>query len=311
MARTQASRKYQLTLNNPEKHDWSHEYIKNALGTFSSMVYWCMCDEIGEEGTPHTHLFVVFKNAVEFAALQKPFYGAHLEPSKGSNQENRDYIRKEGKWAEDKKKETNLSNTFEEYGELPPDRAEGAKETTAIVQMVKEGASNYEILEAYPNAMSKLEKIDRTRQTYQEEKYKNIFRKLDVTYLWGAAGVGKTRSVMEEYGYDKVYKVTNYIHPFDEYKGQDVMLFDEFRSSLLISELLHYLDGYPMVLPCRYSNKQACYTKVYILSNIPLEQQYRNIQAEQKETWEALLRRINHNYEMLPDAKDGDGWLKE
>ena len=311
MARTQASRKYQLTLNNPEKHDWTHEYIRNALDTFSSLVYWCMCDEIGEEGTPHTHLFIVFKNAVEFTALQKPFYGAHVEPSKGSNKENRDYIRKEGKWAESEKKETNIPETFEEYGELPPDRAEGAKETEAIVQMVKEGASNFDIVEVHPNAMNKFDKIDRTRQTYQEEKYKNRFRELDVTYIWGATGVGKTRSVMEEYGYDKVYKVTNYIHPFDEYKGQDVMLFDEFRSNLTITEMLNYLDGYPIALPCRYSNKQACYTKVYILSNIPLEQQYPNIQEMQPETWKAFRRRINRSYEMLPDAKVGDGWLNE
>jgi len=62
LARTEARRKYQITLNNPQKHDWTHDYIKNVLGTFSSLVYWCMCDEVGEEGTPHTHIFMVFKN---------------------------------------------------------------------------------------------------------------------------------------------------------------------------------------------------------------------------------------------------------
>ncbi len=75
--------------------------------------------------------------------------------------------------------------------------------------------------------------------------------------------------------------------------------------------MLNYLDGYPVELPCRYANKQACYTKVYILSNIPFEQQYPNIQAEQPETWLALKRRIHHNYELLPDAKVVDGWLQE
>ncbi|NCB74966.1 MAG: replication protein [Clostridia bacterium] len=311
MARTQASRKYQLTLNNPEKHDWSHEYIRNALGTFSGLIYWCMCDEIGEEGTPHTHLFIVFKNAVEFAALQKPFYGAHLEPSKGSNKENRDYIRKEGKWADSEKKETNIPETFEEYGELPPDRAEGVKETAAIYEMLKKKASNFEVMEVYPNAMNRQDKMDRTRQTLLEEEYKNVFRKLDVTYLWGKAGVGKTRSVMDEYVYENVYRVTDYTHPFDGYKGQNVIMFEEFRSNLPIGDMLNYLDGYPVELPCRYSNKQACYTKVYILSNIPLEQQYPNIQAEQHGTWLALLRRIHHIHELLPNAKDGDGWLQE
>ena len=66
---------------------------------------------------------------------------------------------------------------------------------------------------------------------------------------------------MELYGYENVYHVTNYDHPFDDYRGQNVILFDEFRSSLPVADMLKYLDGYPLMLPCRYSNKVACYTK--------------------------------------------------
>lgn len=124
--------------------------------------------------------------------------------------------------------------------------------------------------------------------------------------MWGAPGVGKTRSVMDKYGYENVYRVTNYDHPFDEYRGQDVMMFEEFRSGFKIGDLLNYLDIYPLSLPSRYNNKVACYTKVYILSNIPLEQQYSEIQREQPATWAALLRRIHHVYEMLGDAPGGD-----
>lgn len=38
---------------------------------------------------------------------------------------------------------------------------------------------------------------------------------LQVTYIFGDSGVGKTRSVMEAYGYDQVYWITDYKHPFD------------------------------------------------------------------------------------------------
>ena len=58
--------------------------------------------------------------------------------------------------------------------------------------------------------------------------------------------------------------------------------------------MLNYLDGYPCELPCRYNNKLACFTKVYIITNIPFNQQYINIQAESKETWKAFCRRIHH-----------------
>ena len=86
---------------------------------------------------------------------------------------------------------------------------------------------------------------------------------------------------MEQYGYSNVFRVTDYEHPFDGYKGQDVIVFEEFRSSLRIGDMLNYLDGYPVELRCRYSNKQACFTKVYIISNISLRDQYRDLQRDQ------------------------------
>ena len=98
---------------------------------------------------------------------------------------------------------------------------------------------------------------------------------------------------MDKYGYENVSRVTDYKHPFDNYKGQDIVIFEEFRSSLKIQDMLNYLDGYPLDLPCRYNNKIACFTKVYIISNLPLNDQYRDIQREYEETWKAFLRRIH------------------
>ena len=100
--------------------------------------------------------------------------------------------------------------------------------------------------------------IDRTRQTILEEKYRNVFRQMTVTYIFGPTGTGKTRSVKEGCGYSNCYAVSDYHHPFDGYRGQKVMLFDEFHSSLPLNSMLQYLDGYPLELPCRYANKQAC-----------------------------------------------------
>ena len=54
--------------------------------------------------------------------------------------------------------------------------------------------------------------------------------------------------------------------------------------------MLNYLDGYPLLLPCRYFNRQACFTKGFIITNIPPEDQYMNID---RETREAFFRRIH------------------
>ena len=122
MARSAAYRKYFLTINNPVTHGFTHETIKGVLSSFTNIAYWCICDEIGEQGTYHTHVYLCSPNAIQFTTLQQRFYGAHIEPAQGSHRENRDYVRKEGKWLNDAKHGTSLPDTFEESGELPPER---------------------------------------------------------------------------------------------------------------------------------------------------------------------------------------------
>ena len=80
---------------------------------------------------------------------------------------------------------------------------------------------------------------------------------MQVTYVFGQTGKGKTRHILEKYGYENIYRVTDYDHTFDGYIGQDVLVFEEFRSNLRISDMLNYLDGYPLNLPSRYYNKVA------------------------------------------------------
>lgn len=146
-----------------------------------------------------------------------------------------------------------------------------------------------------------MDKIERVRQVLVQERYKNEWRNLEVTYIFGDTGSGKTRGVMDKYGYSNLFRVTDSLHPFDGYKGQDVVVFEEFRSSFRISDMLNYLDGYPLELPCRYANKYACYTKVYLISNIPLSQQYSQLQMENYESYLAFLRRISSVFHYVGD----------
>lgn len=287
------SRKWLLTFNNPSDFGWTHDRIKDVLDNMKSILYWCMCDEIGETGTYHTHLYLCYNNAYKFSSLKNAFPTPHFDMAQGTSQQNRDYVTKEGKWENDKKHETNLPDTFEEWGEMPLERQGQRNDIRDLYDMIKQGMTNYEILELNPEYMLKIEKIEKARQIVNEERFKNEFRKLEVTYIYGNTGTGKTRGVMEQFGYSNVYRITDYQHPFDAYAGQDVILFEEFRSSLKMQDLLVYLDGYPVELPARYGNKVACFTKVFFTSNISLDCQYDTIQKEYRETWKAFLRRIN------------------
>ena len=288
------SRKWLITINNPIEKGYTHEVLRGLLGKTKQCIYWCMSDEVGNDtGTFHTHVYMACSSAVRFSVLFKRFEGAHFDVAKGTSLQNREYVFKEGKWLNDEKVETNQKDSHEEWGELPVERQGARNDLADLYDMIKQGMSDYEILEICPQYMMNMDKIERCRQTVIEEIFKKEWRDLHVTYIYGETGSGKTRSVMEKYGYDKVFRVTDYDHPFDGYKGQGVLVFEEFRSNIRIGDMLNYLDGYPVELRCRYANKQACFTEVYIISNIALRDQYPDLQRYQLETWNAFLRRIH------------------
>ena len=317
--RTQ-SRKWLLTFNNPEKYGYDHDNIRAALSTIKNLEYWCMCDEIGEKGTYHTHLFLYRSTSMRFCRLKSVFPTAHIDYCRGSTQENRDYVRKEGKHKGTDKEETNLPDTFEEFGECPNEEPGKRNDLNELYGLIRDGFSDYDILEMNPKYMLQLNKIERCRQVVREEEFKNKFRKLTVEYWFGDTGLGKTRTVMDRYGYENVYRVTDYKYPFDGYKGQDVLVFEEFYNSIRIQEMLTYLDGYPLDLPCRYANKTACYTKVYILSNVPFDEQYREIFRDNRKTFDAFCRRIScikeftkdglKNYQSTDEYQNAEHWAR-
>ena len=239
---------------------------------------------------------------MRFSTLRRNFPEAHCERAFGKCEENRAYIFKEGKWEKDKKKETNLADTHEEWGTMPHERQGKRNDLTEMYELISEGKSNYEILEENPQLISQIDRMDKVRQILQEQEYKNVFRKLEVTYIWGETSSGKTRSVMETHGYENVYRITNYSNPYDLYKGQDIICYDEYQSQIPITQMLMYLDGYPCSLPSRFYDRIACYTKVYILSNVDITRQYRDVQSSNPKTWEAFLRRI-HKVRVHRDGK--------
>ncbi len=302
------SRKYQLTINNPQDKGLDHEAIKEKLKQLTACSYFCMADEIGlETQTPHTHLFITLRNSTRFSRLKRLFPDAHIEAAKGTVQENRAYVEKSGKWAKDEKADTSVPGTFEESGEPPEEPGQGARSDIAeIYRQIDEGMTNAEIMAANPDSAKYIHYMDKVRQDILEARYRDQWRDLDVTYIWGPTGTGKTRGVLEKFGYSNCYRVTDYTHPFDRYNQEAVLCLDEFRSSLLIGDMLDYLDGYPLALPARYANRQACYEIVYIISNIDLSAQYPNVQVDEPETWKAFLRRIHKVIEFHKDGSTVD-----
>ena len=301
------SRKWLLTINNPQNSNLNHAEIRRIVGLFKP-TYFCLSDEIAETGTLHTHIFIYSKSPIRFSTLKSRFPTAHIDKVDGTVRENREYIQKSGKWIGSEKEKTKLPDTFEEYGEIPKPCTEKSPEMAELIELIEEienGCSTYQIIKNHPNFGFRGKDIGLIRQTFLEDKFREAKRNVIVTYISGKTGTGKTRSIFRNNNASDICRITSYKkgNPalFDGYNGQSVLVFEEFAGQIPIEEMLNYLDIYPLMLPARYYDRVACYNKVYITSNIPLKMQYADIQISKPETWSAFKRRINYVEEYSDD----------
>ncbi|MCL2861555.1 MAG: RNA helicase domain-containing protein [Firmicutes bacterium] len=273
----------------------SAEKISQAdLITALSSYTWIGQLEKGEKSDyEHYQIYIENIEPIRFSTLKKKLPNAFIGERRGTRRQAYDYVTKT---------ETRIGEPIGN-GEINLEEEQGKRnDLRNIIMLLEEGASMAEIQNAYPSQFllysNRIKAYVSARDEQRQEIFRKSFRQLTTTYIWGKTGVGKTRFVMEKYGYENVYVVTNYDRSmWDTYKGQKVVLFDEFRSHLKISDILKQLDGYPLDLPARYNNKTACYDTVYIASNIPLLSQYPLIQQEEPETFEAFKRRIHYLWE--------------
>lgn len=302
---------FQITINNPTP-DYNHDIIKGIMtADFKTLRYFCMADELSESGTLHTHIYVCFNSRVRWSKVKKAFPTGHIEFAHGTVLNNIEYIKKIGKWENTHKAETRIEGTFYEWG-TPPNQKGVRPEMEELYEMIKAGLTNSEILAFNNDYILNIDKLDKVRTMLLIDENKSK-RRLDlfVTYIYGVTGAGKTRGVLDKHSDENCYRVTDYQHPFDGYECQPVMIFDEFRSSIKISELLNYADVYPIQLNARYSNKFACYKYLYLISNLKLEEQYVDVQRESPETWKAFLRRIHKVIHYEENGKITEYTIKE
>ena len=258
------------------------DYIENI----PKLRYSIFQVEVGhQEETEHLQMYLNFTESIRFKKLKEYFPSAHFEEAQGTSAQCRDYC---------SKVDTRVRGPFE-YGNFTEERSR--TDYQGFFDMVKNGASNMELQEVYPSLyMRERNKIDSYRQDYFHHEHDFRMRTdLEVTYIYGEPGTGKSSYVVNKYGLQNIFRTCSYRQgAFDLYNGQDVLVFDEYDSDIDITILNSYLDIYPVTLNARYANRVACFHKVYIISNLSLKSQYCDVQINKPMQYKALLRRINN-----------------
>lgn len=125
-------------------------------------------DEIATTGTKHMHIFIYSKSPIRFSTLKNRFPVAHIDKANGSVTENRDYLRKEGKWQGSDKEQTNLIDTFGEVGDVPKPVDENSSDMSALIEEIENGLDTCEIIKLHPKYAFRIKEIDTLRQTVLE-----------------------------------------------------------------------------------------------------------------------------------------------
>ena len=138
--------KFQLTVNNPYDENTTKEIYINELNKLNAE-YYCLSEEIGEEGTFHIHIYVKLNTQIRFTTLKNIFPRAHIEKANGSSKENRDYVFKQGKWENTEKETTNYKDSHIEFGTCPENDKQGKRnDLIDMYNMISDGLTNAEIL---------------------------------------------------------------------------------------------------------------------------------------------------------------------
>ena len=293
------SRKWLLTINNPDDHEITNEFIENALQGMASFRYACYSHEIGlNDHTYHIHIFVAFDNAVRFSTIKNIFNCAHIDMCKGTIKQNRDYVFKAGKWADTEKEDTRIEGKQFEIGVVPIEVGQGHRsDLEEIEELIDRGYTPEQIFEL-SIAYRLREKEIRAHYMAKRKKDVPVFRDVRVIWHVGESGTGKSYTMvdlMQQYP-DDVYLLNDYEGGgLDLYQGERILFMDEFRGQIKFNALLGMLDGYRAQVHCRYANVYALWDTVHITSVLPPEMAYNRMVQDNRDidVVGQLLRRIS------------------
>lgn len=244
-------------------------------------------------GYKHWQLYLEHRTPIRFETLRNKFPKAHLEPRRGTRAQAVAYVTKP---------ETSLGEVLMKGTINLDDQGKRSDLETYQAAIMKEGLTPGQVIREWPGAARFERMLNALADARDEQRFGRNWRTLEVHYLWGSTGVGKTRSVVERYSWDEIYRVTNYKNPFDLYRGERVLVLDEFNSQLPFELMLNLLDGYPLRLPARYSDKWAGFSVVWLIANVPWTSQYKNTRMNARRRWDALDRRVHTIAEMTSEG---------
>jgi len=211
-----------FTINNPVKSD---EFAVDQL--MKKAKYGIVGKEKGDVlEHPHLQGYIHLENALSFEKVKTFLSRAHIEVAGGTDEQNFVYCSKQG--------------DFKEWGQKSDGQGR-RNDIREVANLIKSGdITPTDIMFDYPDLYLKysrsFEKMFSAVQPHRKEPPQ-------VFWLYGLAGTGKTRHVIDKFGDENVY-IKDGTSWWDGYSQQEVILIDDFDNGIPYRTLLRILDRY-------------------------------------------------------------------
>ncbi len=216
---------------------------------------------MGKEGTPHLQFFLQFAKPQRFSALKKHDRTSHFVPVKFNNGAdtycNKDETRIDGPWT---------------YGSKPFKNNVKGDVAKRNAQLIEKGAEKAVLdgdirLEQYRNVDAAIEMLKLKLQTPHTAPCDRGY------WLWGDSRTGKSTWAREQFPdfYDKPQNKW-----WDGYKGEKVVILDDFDTHTLGHYLKRWMDVHPCTGESKGKTIQLQHDHFIVTSNLTIEDVFAN-----------------------------------
>lgn len=239
------SRNFCFTLNN---------YTDSSLALLAELdcKYLVFGKEVGASGTPHLQGFVHFVNAKSQPAARKLLPGCHVERMKGTPEQAITYCKKDGDVVE----RGHPPMSQKTKGEQNVERWEAAREAAKV------GDFDSIPADIYMRTRNVCHAIFMENQTVAD-----LDGDLEHEWWYGAPGTGKTRRAKADY--PGAYVKDPQSRWWDGYKGQEVVIIDDFDKYQVAQggDMKRWLDRYVFQAPIKGGYLEVRPRKIIVTSN--------------------------------------------
>lgn len=266
-----------ITINNPTSDD-EQRFQSDAI------VYFVYGREVSSTGTNHLQGYIEFGKKVRLSGVVKLFPRSHVEIRRGTAAEASGYCKKDGDW--------------EEGGVMSSPEQGRRSDLMVIKESIDAGATDLEIADSN---FAQWCQYRRSFAEYRSLRHPARMRPhLRVWTVTGPTGTGKTSASVQLFPDAWICSDAN-LQWFDGYRGERVVIIDEYVGGGDVSRLLRLLDIYAFQVPIKGGFVSWNPELIIITSNLPPPWQHGQDHAA------AISRRCTDNILLMePRVFDDD-----